>query len=58
MMKKIALTACLLLALPAQAQLLSFLVSQWIENGNQMCKYDNGTVLNVGARVCPLSIRA
>lgn len=34
-----------------------YLVSQWWENGNQMCKYENGTVLNMGAKVCPLSIR-
>ena len=34
-----------------------FLVSQWWENGNQMCKYGNGTVLNVGVKVCPQSIQ-
>ena len=33
-----------------------FLVAQWYENGDQMCKYDNGTVLNVGYKICPLSI--
>lgn len=56
------LTATLLLAGlcvgAANAQMMSFLVAQWFEGGNQMCRYDNGTVLNVGARVCPLSIRA
>ena len=41
----------------AQAQVLSFLVEQWWDNGRQMCRYDNGTVLNVGARTCPLSIK-
>lgn len=41
----------------AHAQAMSFLVAQWFEGGNQMCKYDNGTVLNMGAKVCPLSIR-
>lgn len=49
-----------LASLAASAQstgLQSFLVSQWFEKGNQMCKYDNGTVLNVGAKTCPLSIR-
>jgi hypothetical protein len=35
-----------------------FLTAQWFENGNQMCKYDNGTVLNVGVRICPLSIKS
>lgn len=44
-------------AAPADAQhLRAFLVSQWFENGNQMCRYDNGTVLNMGAKLCPLSI--
>ncbi len=33
-----------------------FLVAQWYENGDQMCKYDNGTVLNMGYKLCPLSI--
>ena len=44
------------LSIPAHAQVKSFLVSQWFEKGNQMCKYDNGTVLNMGAKLCPLSI--
>jgi len=34
----------------------SYLVATWTENGNQFCRYDNGTVLNMGARVCPLRI--
>lgn len=42
---------------PAYA-LSSFLVSEWISDGDQFCKYDNGTVLNVGFRVCPLRISA
>lgn len=42
-------------ATPAYA-MTYFLVSQWFENGSRMCKYGNGTVLNVGARVCPLKI--
>ena len=33
-----------------------FLVASWLENGNWMCKYTDGTVLNMGARVCPVSI--
>lgn len=32
------------------------LVREWIEKGQQMCQYDNGTVLNVGGRRCPTSI--
>jgi hypothetical protein len=34
-----------------------YLTAQWYENGNQMCKYSNGTVLNMGAKVCPLNIQ-
>lgn len=55
-MRKLGLIAALMAASIAQAQVLSFLVAQWHEGGNQMCRYDNGTVLNVGARICPLSI--
>lgn len=51
----LGIAASLALSSPAYA-MKHFLVAQWFENGGQMCKYDNGTVLNVGARVCPLSI--
>lgn len=34
-----------------------YLVAQWYQGGDQMCRYDNGTVLNVGIRLCPLSIQ-
>ena len=55
---KQVLTGCMLFALclSAQAQIKHFLVAQWYENGSQMCRYDNGTVLNMGAKLCPLSI--
>jgi hypothetical protein len=46
-MKKLVVMAGLLTA---------FLVSQWFEGGSHFCRYDNGTVLNVGVRLCPLSI--
>lgn len=50
-------TAALLAASAANAAgLRHFLISQWYEAGSQMCKYDNGTVLNVGINICPLSI--
>ena len=48
--------AALVCAPIAQAQVKHFLIGQWYEKGSQMCKYDNGTVLNVGASLCPLSI--
>jgi hypothetical protein len=34
-----------------------FLTAQYYENGNNMCKYSDGSVLNMGAKVCPLSIQ-
>jgi len=40
---------------PAYA-LTHYLVAQWYEGGNHFCRYDNGTVLNVGISLCPLSI--
>jgi hypothetical protein len=44
-------------AAPADAAMRFFLKDQWINSyGQRMCQYGNGTVLNVGARVCPLSI--
>ena len=54
-MKKTIVLAALLLATPAYA-LTHFLVAQWYEGGSHMCRYDNGTVLNVGINLCPLSI--
>lgn len=59
MRQAFAIVALLALAGASQAQgFRAMLVSQWIDGGNQMCRYDNGTVLNVGARICPLSIPA
>jgi hypothetical protein len=57
-MKKLVIAAVLAAtATPAMAQMTHYLVSQWFERGSQMCRYSNGTVLNVGARICPLSIK-
>ena len=58
-MKKIIIAVVLAaIATPALAQGMQyFLVRQWIERGNQFCQYQNGTVLNSGVGVCPLSIR-
>jgi len=53
-MKKIALV--LLLISSSAFAMPSFLVSEWYANGNHFCKYDNGSVLNVGPILCPLSI--
>jgi len=57
-MKKLIIAVALAaMATPASAQMTHYLVSQWFSNGSQMCRYSNGTVLNMGARICPLSIR-
>ena len=59
-MKKLLLSGAAALVLTASIPAYAmtyYLVTQWFENGNNMCKYGNGTVLNVGARVCPLSIQ-
>ncbi len=34
-----------------------YLTAHWLENGQQFCKYSNGTILNVGYNYCPWSIR-
>ena len=49
-----AIVLCLALS-PAYAMTYC-LVADWYENGNHMCKYSNGTVLNVSYNICPLSI--
>lgn len=54
-MRTLLLAGAMLAASPAYA-MTYYLVTQWFENGNHFCKYGNGTVLNVGAKVCPLSI--
>jgi hypothetical protein len=58
-MKKIVIAAALALAAtPLAAQSMTYyLTAQWYENGQQMCRYGNGTVLNMGYRLCPLSIK-
>ena len=49
-MKKIVIAAALALtATPVVAQQMTYyLTAQWYENGQQMCRYGNGTVLNMG----------
>lgn len=57
-MKKLVLAglAALTLASPAIA-MTYYLKRQWHSGGNQYCEYSNGTILNVGARLCPMSIQ-
>ena len=57
---KAAAFAAVMAASPAAAQysMTYFLTDQWVNStGNRMCQYSNGTVLNVGYRICPLSIK-
>lgn len=56
LIKAIVLGGAILAASPAYA-MTYYLEAQWYENGNHMCRYGNGTVLNVGYRICPLSIQ-
>ena len=58
-MKKFIIAAVLAAtATPALAYGMTyFLTSQWYSNGSHFCQYQNGTVLNVGANICPLSIQ-
>lgn len=57
MIVKIFLVVLLTLASTSSyADITHFLTAQWMENGNRFCRYDNGTVLNVGINLCPLTI--
>lgn len=59
-MKKILLLITLAMgfsSFSSASSMMSFLEKEWIsKNGDQMCKYENGTVLNVGSSICPLSV--
>lgn len=58
-MKKLIIAAALVAAVaPTAAYAMTyFLTSQWFDRGSLFCRYQNGTVLNVGAGICPLSIK-
>ena len=56
-MKKFLVSiAFIAIASLSQAQVMYQLTAQWVENGNRLCKYSDGTVLNVGINLCALSI--
>lgn len=56
-MKKTILAAALALCIASPASAAThYLVRHWIQGGNQFCEYSNGTILNVGYRVCPSRI--
>lgn len=54
-MKKLIFISALLFSTSSFA-MMHFLVTEWYASGDHFCKYDNGTVLNVGINICPLSI--
>jgi hypothetical protein len=57
MRKSLAVGAALIaLAATTPAEARAVLMKSWFQNGNQMCEYSDGTVLNVGGRTCPTSI--
>jgi len=58
-MRRLIITAALAaaaIASPAYA-MTYFLTGEWYNSmGQHMCQYGNGTVLNVGINICPMSI--
>ncbi|MFA7585599.1 MAG: hypothetical protein WCY11_05290 [Novosphingobium sp.] len=58
-MKNLLAALALTLATPTIAYAMTYyLQSQWTEGANRFCRYTNGTVMNVGYRLCPMSIQA
>jgi hypothetical protein len=55
-MKRVAIVLLLALAAGSASAMTYFLKEQWMNGANRMCKYGNGTVLNVGVNLCPMSI--
>lgn len=41
---------------PQNIGLMRTLRGQWVQNGRRMCRYSDGTVMNIGVGVCPRSI--
>lgn len=56
-MRKLILLVALM-SFPASAFAMTyFLTRDWYQGSDHMCGYSNGTVLNIGVGVCPLSIQ-
>lgn len=55
-MKRVGIVLVLVLSTTAASAMTYFLKEQWMNGANRMCRYSNGTVLNVGVNLCPLSI--
>lgn len=59
MRAKLFVLTILVVAAPfAHAQLRPFLKGQWLDGPNRMCRYNDGTVLNMGWHICPLMLPA
>lgn len=56
-MKKLILLVAMMSFSASAFAMTYFLTRDWYQGGNHMCEYGNGTVLNVGVNVCPLSIQ-
>lgn len=57
-LKIVTLAGALLLAAAPSHAMTYYLSEQWLSsNGSRMCRYGNGTILNVGYRMCPMSIQ-
>ncbi|MFL6856329.1 MAG: hypothetical protein ACJ8EB_00310 [Allosphingosinicella sp.] len=57
-MKQVLLAALFAATVASPAYAMTYyLQAQWLDGGNRFCRYSNGTVLNVGYRICPLSIQ-
>ena len=56
MKKSIALAVLFVSIVGSSYGMTYYLKKQWLEKGNRMCQYGNGTVLNIGIGLCPLSI--
>ena len=55
-MRTIAVVLMVMASFAAEAR-MGMLVAQWVDGGERYCRYDNGTVINVGVSLCPLTIR-
>lgn len=58
-MKKLIMAVVLAATLaPTAAYAMTYYLSaQWVDRGQRFCRYSNGTVLNVGYGICPMSIQ-
>ena len=55
-MKRAAVIWALCMLAGSAWSMTYYLRDQWMDGGKRFCRYSNGTVLNVGVSLCPLSI--